>query len=304
MSVEIRTNSVLKLSWIISLLAASSCSSPSRSPDSSDGNRASQQEEIQKLMADLNTRLQSMETKLVSLNDKVDSTRLSLDQLASRQTQKQVEVIEHPSEQSGAPALIKTAPQDPEAGLAHDDVIQTFRKAMIFFQGQKYPEAILAFSGFLEKSPDHPLAGSAQYYVAESYMLQKEYKLAEQEFHRMLTSYDRSIHIADALRQLAIAEENLKKPQEAAKHRQQLTSLFPQSPAARLPQPKMEESNTQPTLTTDQGPNSTQPVETKATPPQLAEQPQRLAEQPQLDQPPLNPAPPTAPLEEEFKTSQ
>lgn len=98
----------------------------------------------------------------------------------------------------------------------------------------------MAFSEFLEKAPDHPLAGSAQFYVGESYFKQKEYKLALQEYQRVLTSYDRSPVVADTLARMITTEEILKKQPEAEKHQHLLTSLFPNSPAARSLNPSHE----------------------------------------------------------------
>jgi TolA-binding protein len=138
----------------------------------------------------------------------------------------------HPSDASGEPIHIKPAAKDPENGFTQDEAIQNFRQAMILYQGQKYPESVLAFSKFLEKYADHPFAGSAQFYVAESYMKQKEYKLALQEFQRVLTTYDRSPHISDTLKEMIFAEESLKETAEAGVHKHLLTSLFPSSPAA------------------------------------------------------------------------
>ncbi len=141
-------------------------------------------------------------------------------------------VIGHPSENGGSPVSSSPARHDPEAGFLNDEPIQIFRKAMITFQGQSYPEAILIFSRFLEKFPDHALAGSAQFYVGEAYMKQKEYKLALSEFQRVLTSYDRSAHVSDTLIEMALAEDTLKKSQQASVHRHLLSTLFPQSPAS------------------------------------------------------------------------
>jgi tol-pal system protein YbgF len=103
---------------------------------------------------------------------------------------------------------------------------------MILFQSRNYPDATLEFSAFVDQYPDHPLAGSAQYYLGESYFKQKEYKLAARELGRVITTYDRSPHIADTLRDLAISEDKIGQTEEAARHRQLLTSLFPHSPAA------------------------------------------------------------------------
>lgn len=137
----------------------------------------------------------------------------------------------HPSDGIGTPLRPPSATQDPERGFLNDEPVQSYRRALITFKGKKYPEAILAFSGFLEKYPDHPFAGSAQFYIGESYLKQGEAKLAAQELMRVLTSYDRSPHISDALRQISAAEDTLRQAQQAAKHRQQLSSLFSSSPA-------------------------------------------------------------------------
>jgi tol-pal system protein YbgF len=103
---------------------------------------------------------------------------------------------------------------------------------MVLFSSGSYSDAILAFSKFIEVYPDHPLAGNAQYYVGESYFKQKEYRLAIEEFDRVLTSYDRSSHVASTLLRMSQAEEELKKPEDAKKHKMALVSLFPQSTEA------------------------------------------------------------------------
>jgi TolA-binding protein len=207
--------------------------------------------EIRRLFSELNGRLQSLEEKISLLDDKLDSAKTSgktlrapssehsakLSHRPSPQTAKPPElpqptgVIQHPSSSFGSDVEVSTASRDPESGFVNDEAVKLFRKAMIFFQGQKYPESVLTFSDFLEKFPDHALAGSAQYYVGESYVRQKEYRLAIQEFQRVLTSYDRSPHVADTLNEMAYSEEALKKTSDAAKHRQLLSSLFPHAPA-------------------------------------------------------------------------
>lgn len=202
-------------------------------PSSSLANtHSTSSDELRELLTQLGKRIEILETQVASMNDKMDSNRVILDRISGAKKTKMTEVIAHPSEASGVTVAVKTAPHDPEGGFVNDEAIQLFRKAMILFQAQKYPEAVLGFSAFLEKYPDHPVAGSAQFYVGESYMKQKEYKLAIQEFQRVLTSYDRSSHVSDTLSEMALAEETLKKSQTAAVHRQLLTSLFPQSPAA------------------------------------------------------------------------
>ena len=187
--------------------------------------------DIQKLIDRLSQKIETLEATLSRTNDKLEATRLSIEKQEINQKPKQTPVIAHPSSQFGAPIEATNSAKDPEAGFTNDTAIQTFRKSIVLFQGQKYSEAILAFSSFLEKYPDHTLAGSAQFYIGESYLKQKEYNLAVQELQHVLKSYDRSPHIADTLKDLIIAKEALKDSREASKYRQTLESLFAQSPA-------------------------------------------------------------------------
>lgn len=183
-------------------------------------------------VAALSARIDSLETKLATVGDRLLSTQGSLDQLLANTKGVPTAVHEHPAEAKGGRPPVPTSPRDPDAGFTSDESIQAFRKASISWQAGKFSDAVLAFSSFLERFPDHPLAGTAQYYVGNSYYQQKEHKLALQEYSRVLTSYDRSAHVSDTLAEMALSEDALKNPDAAARHRQLLTSLFPQSPAA------------------------------------------------------------------------
>jgi tol-pal system protein YbgF len=154
------------------------------------------------------------------------------EKLSTSQSAKRVAAVPHPAEDIGddiEPAPVK---RDPESGFVNDAPVRAYRQAMILYLSRKYSEAVLAFSDFLQNHADHPLAGSAQFYVGECYFQQKEYRLAAQEYSRVLTAYERSAQVTQALRKLASAQDQLQQAEEAARTRQTLSSLFPQSPAA------------------------------------------------------------------------
>lgn len=230
------------------LLLGSSCATAIRQPND-EVTRHSEANENQKILTALNTRMQMLESKLVSMNDKLEATKQALAHMTAQQKAESesksgpisgpisgddTEVIGPASAKSGTSVEAPNPLGDPEEGFVNDTAVQAYRKGMILFLGQKYPESVLTFSGFLEEFPDHPLAGSAQFYIGEAYIKQKEYKLALQEFQHVITSYDRSSHIADTLAEMTLAEEILKKSTEAENHRHLVTSLFPQSPAMAL----------------------------------------------------------------------
>lgn len=176
---------------------------------------------VEARLAEMQDRLQGMEQKVTDLQAQLQLAQNRAPVAATGA----LPIAAHPAQNAG---------RDPEAGFTQDEIVQAYRKAMVLFQAQKFSESILAFSAFVEQNPDHVLAGSAQFYLGQAYFEQKEYKLALKEWERVITSYDRSPRVSDTLRQMAQAEDQLKRPKEAATHRQLLSSLFPQSPAARL----------------------------------------------------------------------
>jgi TolA-binding protein len=195
----------------------------------------------EKLLVSLADRVQALDDKISLMSQQLEATRARLEQVLHQQKAALSPVIPHPSEHAGIPVTPRMTAQDPEIGFTQDEATETFRNAMILFKTEKYPEAVLAFSEFIGKNPNHILAGSAQFYIGESYFKQKEYKIALQEFHQLLKSYDRSTHVPDTLSRMAETEEALKQAPSAAQFKQLLLSTFPQSPAASLPKPSPED---------------------------------------------------------------
>lgn len=172
-----------------------------------------------------NARVESLETRLSSMGDKLETIGAS--------KKKNVVAVEHSAaDQAGEEVSPEIPSTDRESGFKSDLAVVNYRKAFILYQAKKYADAILAFSSFLERYADHPFAGSAQFYIGDCYLEQGEPKLALQEFQRVLTAYDRSAHIPLTLEKMAQAEDRMKNRESGAKYRQLLLTLFPMSPAA------------------------------------------------------------------------
>ncbi|MEK6704901.1 MAG: tetratricopeptide repeat protein [Bdellovibrionota bacterium] len=222
----------------------------------------------------LTARIDSLETKLNAMNDKVTAVKAFSPTLPDEDSSyaikpKITQVTPHPATGIG----VSPKHMELDSGFINDEAIQSYRKAMILFQAKRYPDAMLAFSSFVEKYPDHALAGSAQYHVGSAYFKQGEYKLALQEFKRVLMSYDRSSHISHAIGSMVETEEKLGMSAEALRHRQILTSVFPQSPAMAIeketePEHKLDTPPTAPlsalpeTMQKEPMPKETTPKET------------------------------------------
>lgn len=184
-------------------------------------------------ITDLNKKVEALEEKIAGLSDKLNSAQSHIEILNQSQKMKTTTVGPSVVDQAGTVPAVENAENSPKAEISSNESIDRYRNAMILFEGGKYPEAMLEFNAFLKSYPDHVFAGSAQFYMGECYYKQGELKLAAEEFQRVVSSYDQSSHVPDALMRLSMTQDGLKQPKQAIRNRQLLLSLFPQSPAAK-----------------------------------------------------------------------
>lgn len=172
-------------------------------------------------------RIQSLESTVLSLNSRIQELEGKLQASANRP-----HIPDSVIRQTlDTPIRASVAASDPESGFANDQNTRAFQQGKILFDQEKYPEAILAFSAFLERSPNHTLASQAQYTIAESYYLESDYAVAEQEFKKLTLKYPRSPRTSYALVRLALCAEKLGKVNESKSYRAQVEGLYPRSPA-------------------------------------------------------------------------
>jgi tol-pal system protein YbgF len=186
--------------------------------------------------ARLTKRLEAMEEKMALMNDKLSAERTSLDNVerAQNPNPKTKSVAAPIQDQAGeTTSTADERDETPSNDFTHGDAIEKYRSAMILFDSGKYPEATLEFTNFIRSYPDNPFSGGAQFFIGESYYKQGEIKLAVDEYQRVLATFDHSSYVTDALKRLAQCYDKLKQPKLAARNRQLLLSLFPQSPAAK-----------------------------------------------------------------------
>lgn len=195
--------------------------------------------EMKAQIQDIEKKVGAMQTKLDGqmggFNEKMDGLKASMDALMGIKKPKTEAVGMTAVDARGVPldaASGKFAAGDLEAGFLNDNAVKAYRQALLLESAKKYAEAILAFSAFLERYADHALAGSAQFHIGECYFQQKEFQLAANEYQRVLTSYDRSPHVAEALKRLSESQTGANKTDDALKSKQLLVTLFALSPAA------------------------------------------------------------------------
>lgn len=182
--------------------------------------------------------IQSLENTVLALNSRIRELEGKLQ--ASQNRPNVSEITRQSSDDpvsgknAGTTVGASIAANDPGAGFVNDGNVRAFQQGKLLFDQEKFPEAILAFSAFLERNANHALAGTAQYWIGESYFQQSDFSIATQEFQKILVKYPRSSRVSYALVRLATSQEKLGKTEEGRKYRLQAEGLFPRSPAIAL----------------------------------------------------------------------
>jgi tol-pal system protein YbgF len=80
---------------------------------------------------------------------------------------------------------------------------------------RQFADAEVGFSSFVSKYPDHSLAGSAQYWLGETYYAQGDFRQAAQSFLHGYKDYPKSRRAPDSLLKLGISLNKLGQTQQA-----------------------------------------------------------------------------------------
>ncbi len=119
---------------------------------------------------------------------------------------------DQPVEQGNAtvdPDAIETvslAPESPEA---------LYERSNESLLRRQFGDAEAGFSSFIGKYPDHSLAGSAQYWLGETFYAQGDYRQAAQNFLHGYKNYPKSRRAPDSLLKLGISLNKLGQRQQA-----------------------------------------------------------------------------------------
>ena len=214
-------------------LAGCATATPKAGRDATSMSAAGPQGPVAGSPQELQARIDALEAKLGMMNEKLDVVVLRAEPALGRSAKQASEtIVPNPADQWGDLRQATPAPAGLDRGYAAGPAVSDHRQAMVNYRASRFAEAAEGFSNFVEKHPDHPLAGAAQYHLGECWLQRGDWKKGAEALERVLTSYDRSSHVSWALKRLAEAEDHLGKADQADRHRLLLTSLYPSSPAA------------------------------------------------------------------------
>jgi tol-pal system protein YbgF len=98
---------------------------------------------------------------------------------------------------------------------------------------RQFGDAEAGFSNFLQKYPDHSLAGSAQYWLGETFYAQGDFKRAAANFLQGYKKYPKSRRAPDSLLKLGISLNRLGQGEQACAAYAAVSSEYPKAVDAR-----------------------------------------------------------------------
>jgi tol-pal system protein YbgF len=149
----------------------------------------------------------------------------------------------HPGEEPGEAAGPQSISPPGATGSVQQNLPQSFaalpdeNAQALYDQGygdilqRDYPAAAKSFAKLVSAYPNDPLAGSAQYWVGESYYVRKEYKKAADSFLTGYRKYSGSEKAPDTLLRLGMSLAALGQKDAACSTFQELKDKFPDAPA-------------------------------------------------------------------------
>lgn len=128
-------------------------------------------------------------------------------------------------------ALGESAPLPP---IAAERPEVLYGRAFDALKASKFPEAITGMRDFLVKHPAHPLADNAQYWLAQTHYVTRDYAQAIEAFAAFVARSPDSTRVPDALLKKGISEFELGRATDARATLDEVVRRFPQNDAARL----------------------------------------------------------------------
>lgn len=128
----------------------------------------------------------------------------------------------------------------PAPAARNDDPRASYKRHYEALRAGKHGEAIAGFRDFLVRYPKHDYADNAQYWLAEAYYDQKEYRTALTEFRNVVADFPNGNKAPDALLKIGYSYLALGRPGEARDVLEQVVRIYPRSNPAALAAEKLE----------------------------------------------------------------
>ena len=118
---------------------------------------------------------------------------------------------------------------------------QAYNGAFDLMKEGFYDRAIAAFHAFIVKYPDAPLAGNAEYWIAEGNYVMGNYRQALKEYKVVITKYPNGTKVPDALLKIGFTQYELHSYDKARKTLNSVIARFPSTTVAKLAATRLDQ---------------------------------------------------------------
>jgi tol-pal system protein YbgF len=138
--------------------------------------------------------------------------------------------------EGGASSRLQVAPLPPSPDFIANEraAIRMFEKGLEVYQKGIYQDAVVLFHEFGRAYPSHPRAGDALFWLGQCHFETHMFARSVKAWEEYLERFPKGIKRADALLNLGLSLERLKKPKRAAVVFRRLVTLFPDTAFAEL----------------------------------------------------------------------
>jgi len=197
----------------------------------------------QKNLATSNARLDSMTSQIQALSESLDEAKARLGKLSEQLTQTQniIQTITAPPQQQPATSAPGQAPPGAPPGPGGEaaapkpsvpDPDSLYNSGLTDYSGGQYDLAIQAFQEYLQYYGETDRASNAQFYIGDSYYLQKQYRRAVTEYDKCIEQGGNKASTAQLRKGFALLE--LGERSAGAKELRSLIEQYPSSHDADL----------------------------------------------------------------------
>jgi tol-pal system protein YbgF len=206
-------------------------------------------------LIELATSVDQIRSQTQALRGEIDTLRFESDGSAERQRQLYLDVdgrlqqleIAQAQAAEAPPVAVAEVPNQaapssmtprttPVMGSDQDN----YQMAFDLLRNQRYVESAEAFQQFLTVFPSSPLADNAQYWLAETYYVQRQFTAALPTFEAVIERYPDSAKLPDALLKIGFCNYELQQWDAARQALMRVSREFPDTTAARMALQRLE----------------------------------------------------------------
>lgn len=199
----------------------------------------------------LASQISQLQTDTQTLRGEIETLRFEAESTAARQRDLYVDLDQRLQGLEALRAGAATAPPATapnaaggataarSAAVATNDQ-EAYNNAFELIQARRYEDAATAFNNFLRDYNSSPLADNAQYWLAETFYVRRQFSTALPEFQRVLEQYPQSAKLPDALLKVGYCNYELKDWDAARTALREVMRLYPDTTAARLATQRLE----------------------------------------------------------------